>query len=225
MDSILDKIACCVERGKADSQSPHPSDMKGQEGAAELTRQALKEGISARDILAKALIVGMQRVGEKFSNSEAFIPDLLISADAMNAAMKFIEPYFESGEAQHKGTFVIGTVAGDLHDIGKNIVRMVLKGNGWKVVDLGINVSSPKFLETIEQHPGCVVGMSSLLTTTMLSMEKIVRAIKDKYPGTTVIVGGAPVSTAFSEKIGADAYFPDPHRLVAYLDQTYHFQD
>lgn len=218
MDAILAKIALCVERGKADLNSPYPVDMKGEAGAAELTQKALEGGISPNKVLSDALIVGMHRIGEKFSEGKAFIPDLLISAKAMNAAMEHIKPFFESGEAQHKGTFIIGTVAGDLHDIGKNIVRMVMEGNGWKTIDLGVNVSTEKFIIAVEQHPGSVVGLSSLLTTTMINMEKTCKEIKARYPEVMVFVGGAPVTDSFSKKIGADAYLPDPHSLVQYLD-------
>lgn len=219
MNELLEKIALCIERGKTDLNSPFPSDLKGQEGAAELTRKALQQGISPERVLGEGLIAGMQRVGEKFSRGEAFVPDLLISAKAMKAAMVHIKPFFESGEVQRKGTFVIGTVAGDLHDIGKNIVCMVLEGNGWEVIDLGINVSGEKFLSAIEQHPGCMVGMSSLLTTTMLSMEKSVAEIKAKHPEIPIFIGGAPVTKKFSEKIGADGYFPDPQGLVEHLER------
>lgn len=219
MNELLKKIALCIERGKADLNSPFPADMQGQEGAAELTQRALQQGISPNRVLGEALIAGMHRVGEKFSRGEAFVPDLLIAAKAMNAAMAHIKPFFETGEVRRKGTFVIGTVAGDLHDIGKNIVRMVLEGNGWEVIDLGINVSGEKFLNAIAQHPGCMVGMSSLLTTTMAGMEKTVAEIKAKHPGIRIFIGGAPVTKKFSDKIGADGYFPDPQGLAEHLEQ------
>lgn len=221
MNELLEKITLCVERGKADLNSPFPADMQGQVGAAELTQRALQQGISPNRVLGEALITGMHRVGEKFSRGEAFVPDLLIAAKAMNAAMAHIKPFFETGEVRRKGTFVIGTVAGDLHDIGKNIVRMVLEGNGWEVIDLGINVSGEKFLNAIEQHPGCMVGMSSLLTTTMAGMEKTVAEIKAKHPGIRIFIGGAPVTKKFSDKIGADGYFPDPQGLVEHLERIH----
>lgn len=221
MNELLEKITLCIERGKADLNSPFPADMQGQEGAAELTQRALQQGISPNRVLGEALITGMHRVGEKFSRGEAFVPDLLIAAKAMNAAMAHIKPFFETGEVRRKGTFVIGTVAGDLHDIGKNIVRMVLEGNGWEVIDLGINVSGEKFLNAIAQHPGCMVGMSSLLTTTMAGMEKTVAEIKAKHPGIRIFIGGAPVTKKFSDKIGADGYFPDPQGLVEHLERIH----
>jgi len=221
MSEILEKLAICIERGKADKDSPYPPDMKGEDGASELAKQALDSSISANDILQKGLMVGMHNIGEKFSKGEAFIPELLISARAMNAAMDHLKPYFESGEAQHKGTFVVGTVAGDLHDIGKNIVRMVLEGDGWKVIDLGVDTSTEKFAAAVDEDPNRIVGLSALLTTTMVNMEDTVKQIKDKHPQTKIYIGGAPVSNEFSEKINADGYFPDPHSLVKHLAETH----
>ncbi len=218
MEEILDRLAMCVERGKVDEKSPYPPDMKGQPGAAELTKQALDSGIPPQEILNKSLMVGMRKIGDKFGSGEAFVPDLMIAAKAMTAAMVLIKPFFSSGEAQHKGTFIIGTVSGDLHDIGKNIVKMVLEGAGWNVIDLGTDVSPEKYLAAVDQHPTATVGMSALLTTTMLNMEKSVKTIKLKYPAVKIIIGGAPVTDDFRQKIGADAYFSSPHPLPDYLD-------
>lgn len=190
MEEILTRLATCIERGKVDINSPYPPDLKGQEGADELTREALETNISANDILRNGLMIGMQNIGEKFSQGKAFIPDLLIAAKAMNASMVHLKPFFESGEAKHKGTFIVGTVAGDLHDIGKNIVRMVLEGDGWKVIDLGVDVSPEKFLSAVQENPGSRVGLSALLTTTMLNMESITKTIKEKSPSTEIYVGG-----------------------------------
>lgn len=220
MNELLEKIAHCVEVGKADKNSPHPPDMKGEDGASELTAKALKEGIKANDILQIGFMVGMDRIGQKFSDGKAFIPNLLISAKAMNAGMVHLKPYFDSGETKHKGTMVIGTVSGDLHDIGKNIVKMVMEGNGWKVIDLGVDVTEEKFLQAVEENPGCIVGLSALLTTTMLNMEGIVKAVKERDSSVKIFVGGAPLSSEFSNKIGSDGYFHDPHSLVKYLSQA-----
>jgi len=220
MNEILSQLAICIERGKADLNSPYPPDLKGQEGANELTQKALQSGISANEILKGALMVGMHRIGEKFSKGQAFIPDLLIAAKAMKASMQHLKPYFDSGEATHKGTFVLGTVKGDLHDIGKNIVRMVLEGDGWKVVDLGVDVTAEKFLAAADQNPGCYIGLSALLTTTMVNMEEIVSKVRSKYPDTKIYIGGAPVTSAFCDKISASGYFPDPQQLVNYLSQS-----
>lgn len=178
MEELFKNLAICVERGKVDTNSIYPQDLKGQEGASEITEKLLAQGASANDILKKGLMVGMNAVGEKFGQGNAFIPELLIAAKAMNAAMVHLKPYFESGAAEHRGTFIVGTVAGDLHDIGKNIVRMVLEGDGWKVIDLGVDVSSEKFLNAKEEHPEAWIGMSALLTTTMVNMEANVKLIK-----------------------------------------------
>jgi len=161
MEDLLKQLAVCIERGKVDKNAAYPPDMKDQEGASELTAKLLEQGISANDILKKSLMVGMNGVGDRFSQGKAFIPDLLIAAKAMNAAMVHLKPYFESGEAKHRGTMILGTVSGDLHDIGKNIVRMVLEGDGWKVVDLGVDVSTDKFLTALDENPDAHVGMSA----------------------------------------------------------------
>ncbi|KAA3618677.1 MAG: cobalamin-binding protein [Calditrichaeota bacterium] len=219
MDPILKNLALCVERGKVDRNAPYPPDMQGKDGADELTKQALDANFSANEILQKALMPGMNKIGDKFGSGEAYIPDLLIAAKAMNAAMVHLQPFFDSGEAKHRGVVIVGTVSGDLHDIGKNIVKMVLKGDGWNVIDLGVNVDAAKYLTAVEGHPGCHVGMSALLTTTMVNMESITSAIKEKYPATNVFVGGAPLSQDFCDKIGADGYFANPHSFTKYLQK------
>ena len=217
-NKLLNKLAECIEIGKAELNSPYPPDLKGQQGASELTAEALKMGIPPLEILEKALMIGMKNIGEKFSQGKAFIPNLLISSKAMNAAMVHLKPYFDSGEAKMKGTLVIGTVTGDLHDIGKNIVKMVMEGNVWKVVDLGTNASEEKFISAVKENPDCIVGLSALLTTTMLNMENILKAVKEINPEIKVFVGGAPLSDQYSNSIGADGYFPDPQSLVDHLE-------
>ncbi len=206
-----------IERGKVDKNSPFPPDMRDQNGASEITERLLEAGVSASDILQKALMVGMNVIGDKFGRGEAFIPELLIAAKAMNASMQHLKPYFESGEVEHRGTVILGTAAGDLHDIGKNIVRMVLEGDGWNVVDLGSNVSADKFVEALRKNSGSIVGISALLTTTMMNMGASVKAIKETFPDTRVYVGGAPLTSEFSDRIGADGYFPDPHSFAKHL--------
>jgi 5-methyltetrahydrofolate--homocysteine methyltransferase len=162
-------------------------------------------------------MIGMRKIGDKFEEGKAFIPDMLIAAKAMNAAMIHLKPFFEAGDIELKGDFIIGTVAGDLHDIGKNILRMVLTGAGWNVIDLGSDVKADKFVETLKVYPDAIVGMSALLTTTMIQMEVTTKAIKEVSPTTKVFVGGAPLSQAYSDKIGADGYFPDPNKFSKYL--------
>jgi len=218
MDPLVEKISRCIERGKVNLASPYPKDLKGQEGADELTRQALAASVGPAPIL-QACNDGMQRIGAKFGRGEAFVPELLMAAKAMHAVMAQLKPFFQAGTVKPKGQFVLGTVAGDLHDIGKNLVSMVVAGNGWEVIDLGVDVKPAKFLDSIRSHPGCIVGLSALLTTTMGNMAETVHAIKAQFPGTTVLVGGAPLSKEAAEKMGADGYAPDPQGAAAFLDQ------
>jgi len=217
MNELLEQIANCIEFGKISRSSPYPPDMKDQDGADELTKKALDSGLKAGDILSDALMKGMEKVGIKFRENKVFVPQVLMSAKAMNTAMEHLKPYFVTGEVKRKGTFIIGTVTGDLHDIGKNLVAMIVKGNGWEVVDIGTDAGSDDFISAIKEFPGAVVGLSALLTTTMVNMEKIVRAIKDEFPETVVCIGGAPVTQDFGNKIGADHYSAGPQELVEYL--------
>lgn len=219
MNEILTKISRCVETGKTDKLSPYPPDMKGQDGADELTRQAIDEGIGPDQILENALIPAMAVVGDRFSRKEIYVPQMLMAARAMNSAMKHLKPFFQSGETKRKGKFIIGTVAGDLHDIGKNLVSMMIEGGGWEVIDLGVDVGSDRFLKAIDENPGAVVGLSALLTTTMENMKKTVTLLKEKKPDIKILVGGAPVTMEYCEKIGADYYSPDPQGAVNYLKQ------
>lgn len=219
MNQILEQLTNCIEFGKINKASPFPPAMKGQDGADELCKAALDIGINPEEILNDALIPGMSRIGDKFSQGKAFVPEMLIAAKAMTAAMKHLKPYFASGEIKRKGVFVVGTVMGDLHDIGKNIVAMTVEGAGWEVIDLGVDVRSEKFLDAIGKYPDCVVGMSALLTTTMANMGSIVRAIRDKCPEKVILVGGAPLSADFCASIGANFYSPDPQGAVKYLNQ------
>ena len=218
MSTLLEQLAHCVEFGKVDKKSPYPPDLKDQDGADELTGQALKDGIGPNDILENSLIPAMEQVGNKFSRNEIFVPQMLMSAKAMGSAMKHLKPYFQSGEAKRKGVFVIGTVAGDLHDIGKNLVAMMIEGGGWEVIDLGVDVHTDKFMQTIEDHPGCFLGLSALLTTTMVNMDETVKAVKAKHADTQILIGGAPVTEEFCISIGANFYAPDPQGAVNYLN-------
>lgn len=217
MSEIIERIALCLERGKVNRDSTYPPDLKGQDGADELMKRALDDGVPAETVLAEGLIVGMTRVGRKYSEGKAFVPDLLMAAKAMKAAMAHLKPYFDSGQTHHRGTFVIGTVEGDLHDIGKNLVAMMLEGGGYKVIDLGVNVTAEKFVQAVRENPECSVGLSALLTTTMVNMEKIIKAIHEVSPNTPILVGGAPVTDDFARRIRATAYAPDPQGALDYL--------
>jgi len=218
MEELFEKIAHCVEFGKINLASPYPPDMKGQVGADELTKKAIDEGANPDDILKKGLVIGMEKIGVKFRENKVFVPQVLMSAKAMSTAMEHLKPFFISGDVKRKGVFVVGTVAGDLHDIGKNLVAMMIEGSGFEVIDLGTDVSAQKFVDAVKQHPGCFVGLSALLTTTMVNMGKIVSDIKAEIPGTKVLIGGAPVSDDFRQKINADFYSPDPQGAVEFLN-------
>jgi 5-methyltetrahydrofolate--homocysteine methyltransferase len=217
--NLIEQVAHCIEFGKINKASPYPPELKGQDGADELTQMALENGFAADEILQKGFVEAMNRVGQKFSEHKIFVPQMLMSAKAMNTAMKHLRPYFQSGEISRKGKFIIGTVAGDLHDIGKNLVAMMVEGAGWEVIDLGVDINHDRFLEELEKHPGSFVGLSAMLTTTMVNMESIVKNLKEKYPDLVVCIGGAPVNQEFCQKINADFYSPDPQGLVNYLGQ------
>ena len=218
MEELAEKISICIERGKINKTTSYPSNMKGEDGADELSRRALDIGIMP-EVILQACNNGMQKIGERFSRNEVFVPELLMSANAMKAVMRHLKPYFKLGSVKAKGKFVIGTVSGDLHDIGKNLVSMVVEGNGWEVIDLGVDVKSSKFVQSIKDNPGCAVGLSALLTTTMANMSKTVEEIKNTYPDTKIIVGGAPLSYESAKKMGADSYSADPQGAVTFLNQ------
>jgi len=219
MNEILTQLSLCIEKGRVNQDSNYPPDMKGMPGAVEITRQALDNEIPAQDVLNLGFLPGMKKVGEKFKAGTIFLPEVLVSAKAMSSAMELLKPYFKSGEINYKGKVIMGTVAGDLHDIGKNIVKMVLEGGGWQVIDLGINVTAEKFVDAIKNNSAKIVGLSALLTTTMQNMNEIVSRIKSETKDVLVIVGGAPVTKAFADSINADEYFPDPQGMLDYLNQ------
>ncbi len=218
MNDTVEKIVECIARGKISRSSWFPPDMKDQDGADEIAAQALKDGMPPEALL-QGCMQGMERVGQAFAEHKAFVTNLIVSAEAMNAVMKHLKPFLESGEVKRKGRFIIGTVAGDLHDIGKNLVSMIIKGGGYEVIDLGIDVPTHKVLDAIDQHPGCFVGLSALLTTTLANMENSVKAIKEKYPDIKVLIGGAPITLEFCKRIGADFYSPTPNDAVVFLNQ------
>ena len=217
MSEIIEKIGFCIERGKVDKTSPFPNDLQGQDGADELTKLALEQCSNPQDVL-QACNDGMQKIGYRFGRNEVFVPELLMAAKAMNAVMAHLKPFFQSGAVKAKGKLVLGTVAGDLHDIGKNLVSMVVEGNGWEVIDLGVDVKSDKFIASIQENPGCAVGISALLTTTMANMAGTVKEIKSRFPDIRVIVGGAPLTADAAKEMGADAYSPDPQGAVSFLN-------
>ena len=216
---ILQKLAYCIERGKVDKSSIFPPDMTDQEGSDELTQKAVDQGLSAKIIINHGLIPGMKAIGEKFRKNEVFVPEVLMAAKAMKTSMKHLQSFFQSGEIEKKGVIVLGSVYGDMHEIGKNLAGMMIEGNGWEVIDLGVNVPNNKFLESINNHPGCVVGLSALLTTTMVNMGKTVELIKVDHPDKTILVGGAPITQEFCNSIGAELCCSNPLIAIDYLNK------
>jgi 5-methyltetrahydrofolate--homocysteine methyltransferase len=220
MNELIERIGKCIEFGKISKASPYPQIMQGQEGADELTKLALSAAVSP-DAILHACNDGMQRIGDKFSKNEVFVPELLMAAKAMNVVLAHLKPFFQAGKIKSKGKFILGTVAGDLHDIGKNLVGMVVEGNGWEVIDLGVDVKSVQFIESIKANPECTIGLSALLTTTLVNMSKTVKEIKTQFPSTPVIVGGAPLTLKAALEMGADGYAPDPQGAVTVLNELF----
>jgi 5-methyltetrahydrofolate--homocysteine methyltransferase len=195
-------------------------DMTGTPGVLELTQEALDRSIPTEVIITQGLTAGMQGVGEKFSTKEYFIPDMLASAEAVGAAMDVLKPYLEASNVETKGKFAIATVKGDIHDIGKNIVSILLKGAGYEVEDLGTDVPTEKIVEFVrEDHPD-YLGLSALLTTTMVVMGEVIEALKENglRDKVKILIGGAAVSDEYAKEIGADAYCVDGFDAVKVLD-------
>lgn len=197
MKPLMEELAIALYNGEA-------------EKVAELTRKALDEGIPPEEILNKGLIAGMDKVGKDFRDGILFVPEVLVAAYAMKAGMEILRPLLAETGASGLGTFVIGTVKGDLHDIGKNMVAMMMEGAGFKVVDLGVDTPTEKFVEAVKSHNPHILGMSALLTTTMVEMRKVIKALEEAglREKVKVMVGGAPVTQEFAEEIGADGYAP-----------------
>lgn len=185
-----------------------------QKTAVDLTSAALEEGTGPETILQEGLIGGMQVVGVRFKANEVYIPEVLISARAMKMAMQVLEPKLAEAGVEPMAKALIGTVQGDLHDIGKNLVMMMLKGAGFEVMDLGTDVAPDVFVEKIRENKPQIVGLSALLTTTMPAMDKTIQAIKNGGVVVKTIIGGAPVTQTYADKIGADAYAPDAASAV-----------
>jgi len=192
----------------------------GTPGVVELTQQALGNNISPQVIITDGLTAGMQVVGEKFSTKEYFIPDMLASAEAVGAAMDIMKPVLESANIETKGKFAIATVKGDIHDIGKNIVAILLKGAGYEVHDLGVDVPEEKVVEFVREEKPGYLGLSALLTTTMTEMSVVIKALEGNKlrNSVKVLIGGAAASEGFAQEIGADAYCVDAFDAVRVLD-------
>ena len=174
--------------------------------AVELTKQLLALNHTPKEILDNGLLAGMNVVGQRFRDNIIFVPQVLISARAMKFSLAILEPLLADSNIPAIGTVIMGTVKGDIHDIGKNIVSMMLRGNGFKVVDIGIDASHEKFIDAVKKENAQIVGMSALLTTTMLYMKAVIEKLKGEKLPVKIMIGGAPVSKAFADQIGADAY-------------------
>ena len=203
MSEILGKIATNLYNGDDGS-------------VAELVQQALEQGLSPSEVLKGGLIAGMDEVGKDFKAGDLFVPEVLIAARAMHAGMGILRPLLAEGDVASTGKYVIGTVKGDLHDIGKNLVKMMLEGAGFETVDVGTDVGPETFVAAVREHQPQLLGLSALLTTTMPGMKATIDALQEAGLRDTVkiMVGGAPVTAAFAEKIGADAYAPDAASAV-----------
>jgi len=180
----------------------------------ELVQAAADEKVSPQKILDEGLIAGMEVVGVRFKNCEIYVPEVLVSARAMHAGMEILEPLLAETGAKAKGVFVVGTVKGDLHDIGKNLVAMMLKGAGWKVVDLGVDVDAEKYVQAAVDDSADVIGLSALLTTTMVNMKQVIELAKNKDCKARIVVGGAPLTQNYANEIGASGYAPDAATAV-----------
>jgi 5-methyltetrahydrofolate--homocysteine methyltransferase len=189
------------------------------ESVVKMTRDALRAGIRPDSVLKDGLIPSMGVIGEKFRNCEIYIPEVLLAARSMHGAMAVLKPLLARSEGTVTGLVVIGTVKGDLHDIGKNLVGMMMEGGGFEVVDLGIDVSVERFVEAVRTHKPAFVAMSALLTTTMKEMKQTILALEKEglRRQVRVIVGGAPVTERFAKEIGADGFAPDATSVVAML--------
>ena len=186
-----------------------------QNTTVKITRAALDEGLAAKSILDEGLIGGMDTVGSRFKNNEIYIPEVLMAARAMKSALQLLEPELARAGVEPIGRFLIGTVQGDLHDIGKNLVAMMLRGAGFEVTDLGVDVTAEQFIEQAgAANSQLIIGMSTLLTTTMPAMEKTIKALQQAGVSAKVMIGGAPVTQNYADKIGADGYADDAATAV-----------
>jgi len=201
--NILEQIASNLYNGE-------------DEIVADLVRQGLDQEVSPAELLNGGLIAGMDEVGKDFKAGDLFVPEVLIAARAMRAGMSILRPLLAEGDVPSAGKYIVGTVQGDLHDIGKNLVKMMLEGAGFETIDLGTDVSPDEFVAAVREHQPQIVGMSALLTTTMPGMKATIEGLEEAGLRDTVkiMVGGAPLTAAFAEQIGADAYAPDAATAV-----------
>ena len=196
--AILEEISTLLQAGRAPKVKA-------------AVQQALDEGVAPKEILENGLLAGMGIIGEKFRNGEVFVPEVLVAARAMNKGVEVLKPHMSSGDVEDRGTAIIGTVRGDLHDIGKNLVKMMMEGKGLKVIDLGVDVAPEAFIDAARENQAQIICCSALLTTTMAEMKNVVDALaaSEMNGKVKVMIGGAPITQAFCDSIGADNYTPD----------------
>ncbi|MBN2074109.1 MAG: corrinoid protein [Dehalococcoidales bacterium] len=220
-ESIIDQIRANVIQGRVTQDDEGMDEgMVGQPAVTELVEEALAQKIDVKEIINEGLTKGMSLVGEKFEAGEYFIPDMLASAEAVGAAMEMLEPYLEGSGMKSKGKILIATVQGDLHDIGKNIVSILLRGAGYTVKDLGNDIEPDAIVAAVREEKPEILGLSALLTSTMAHMEDTINALKNAgiRDSVKVVIGGAPVSEEYADKIGADGYGADGFQAVSVIE-------
>ena len=220
-DNLIDLIRENVIQGRVTQDDEGLDEgMVGQPAVTELTNEALAQNVDIKTIINEGLTKGMDLVGQKFESGEYFIPDMLASAESVGAAMEILLPHLAKSGLKSKGKIVVATVKGDLHDIGKNIVSILLRGAGYTVKDLGNDVAPQTIVEAVIEEKPEFLGLSALLTSTMMSMEDTIRALSDRgiRDKVKVIIGGAPVSEEFAKRIGADGYGADGFQAVAIVE-------
>lgn len=217
---LLKEIAWNVVQGRIEAEDEgFDEGLEGKPAVTELVNQALEEGIAPSEILVDGLTDSMTVVGDKFEKGEYLIPDMLAAAEAVGAGMDILTPHLLRDGVESKGRFVIATVAGDLHDIGKNIVSIMIKGAGYEVIDLGVDVPTTKIIDAVKESKAPFLGLSALLTTTMRNMKEVIEQLKAEGLGdqTKVCIGGAPTSPEFASEIGADVHCADAFAAIDWL--------
>lgn len=221
--TLIEKIAFNIVQGRVEAEDEgFDEGFEGQPAVTELVKEALDAGIDAKDIVIDGLTRAMEIVGEKFEREEYLIPDMLASAECVGVAMDIMSPHLLKAGVKSKGKFIIATVAGDLHDIGKNIVSIMIKGAGYEVIDLGADVPTSAIVQAVKENQASYLGLSALLTTTMWEMKEVINSLKTEGLDhqVKVLIGGAPTSKSFAEQIGADAHCKDAFEAIDVLKKV-----
>jgi 5-methyltetrahydrofolate--homocysteine methyltransferase len=223
--TLLEKIALNIIQGRLEAEDEgFDEGLEGEPAVTELVKEAIEMGIDPKSIVLQALTESMEVVGQKFEKGEYLIPDMLASAECVGAAMDLLSPQLLKAGVESKGKFIICTVKGDLHDIGKNIVSIMLKGAGYEVIDLGADVSNDRIIEAVKEYRAPYLGLSALLTTTMRVMEDVINELKKVglRENLKILIGGAPTSKEFADQIGADSYCKDAFEAIDFLKTMPH---